>query len=185
MLSPIAVWNDFKFAFRSALDEVEPARLEKAWQDVRAKTFFYEWELMPAIGAKLGCQMTTERFRCDYTFIPPDGIPIAFVESENAHQTANREVADLCCWAAPLKALVISCEWCESEKDVWLPVWCDIIRKHHSNVRMDCLYAIVVGTRGGNGDDLFRYYFTLLNTTGEVIEESKWEQKTVSAITPT
>jgi len=123
--------------------------------------------LMPS--PKLGQVMKTEMLKFDYTFLNADGVPIIIAEAENKHGTAGHEIKCLCCGAAPLKVLVLSCEWQASEKRKFLPRWCEIIRTHHAVISMDCLYAIIVGEWG----ESLEYSFTVINTAGNVIEESR------------
>lgn len=125
---------------------------------------------MPATAQKLGFLMAPERHRCDYAFVNLDGVPLIFAEVENAHTTASHEIRCLCSLAAPLKVLVLSCDWQDTEKARFLPQWREIIKTHHAVISMDCLYAVIVGEWG---DALLQYSFTLLDTRGEVIEDSQ------------
>lgn len=125
---------------------------------------------MPELSQQLGCRMEVERLRCDYTFFNDSGVPIIAVESENAHPTAWKEMESLCSLAAPLKVLVLSCDW-QNEKKQYLPQWTDIIRKHHSTVSVDCLYVIISGE--WENEEMPIYSFTLINTAGIVLDESK------------
>lgn len=125
---------------------------------------------MPAVAGLLGYELQTERHRCDYAFLNADQVPLIFGESENAHGTASHEIHHLCSLTAPLKVLLISCEWEATEKKAYLPVWAEIIRTHHAVVTMDCLYAIIVGGWDGPGTP-FEYSSTLLDPSGLVIEE--------------
>jgi hypothetical protein len=170
--APKQLWADFKSAVSKALDEVEKANLIEAWKTTRRKTEFYEWVLMPAVAKRLSLKLQIERLRCDYTFLDPNGVPLIAVESENAHPTAWQEMESLCSLAAPLKVLVLSCDWQASEKDKYLLEWTDIIRKHHAVVSVDCLYAVVVGEWRGIDSCLIQYSFALIDTNGKVIEES-------------
>lgn len=170
MTAPQQHWDTFKTAFCEALDQTPKAKFEEAWQHIRKKTEFYEWTLMPAVGRQLGCQMKVERMRCDYTFFDESGVPIIAVESENAHPTAWQEIEYLCSLAAPLKVLVLSCDW-QNEKKKFLPEWTDIIRKHHAIVSVGCLYVIISGV--WDNEELPTYYFTLIDTAGSVLEETK------------
>lgn len=170
------IWTEFVAAFCSALDEAGPDRLLAMWRGIGEKTHFYENGLMPTIASKLGCRLEIERFRCDFTFTLPEGVPVAFVESENAHPTAGKEIVDLCCLAAPVKALIVSCAWHDSEREIWLPRWREIIRRHHAYFPMDCVYGVIVGEwgRGVPDDTILRYYFTAVDSRGDVIAESEW-----------
>jgi hypothetical protein len=47
--------------------------------------------------------------------------------------------------AAPLKVLLLSCDWRATQSAKFLPRWLEIIRLHHSVTSLDCLYAIMVG----------------------------------------
>ncbi len=96
-------------------------------------------------------------------------MPIIAVESENAHATAWQEMECLCSLAAPLKVLVLSCDW-QNEKMKFLPEWTDIIRKHHAAVSVGCLYVIVSGE--WENEELPIYSFTLIDAAGIILEES-------------
>jgi hypothetical protein len=160
-LNPNTIWHDFQTAFCSALDEFDRVALLQAWQKYY-RTPFYEHELMPAIKGKLGLDLKAERFRCDYTFLDANRIPHIFAESENDHKTAAHEIEALCCFAAPLKVLFLSCAWQATEREKFLPGWCEIIRKHHAAVPLDCLYAIIVGEWDDEPDDARLNYFFYL-----------------------
>lgn len=156
----------FKTAFCMALENNERSELLRMWQSVSDKTWFYEKTLMPVVAANLGWELHIEKFRCDYMFLDKDSVPLIAVESENAHETASHEVSCLCGLAAPLKVLVISCDWQNSEKSIFLPKWTEIIRKHHEVISLDCLYMIVVGEWDEPDDALLKYSFTLIGPSG-------------------
>jgi len=168
-LNPNAVWNDFKNAFCDALDEFDRETLLKSWQK-GGRTPFYEHQLTPAIAAKLNLDRIVERFRCDYTFLDKRGIPHIFAESENNHETAGHEIDDLCCLAAPLKILFLSCDWQETERDKFLPMWCEAIRKRHAAVPLDCLYSIIVGEWDDDVHVQLSYFFTLIDANGNALD---------------
>jgi len=174
MINPQSIWVNFKTAFCEALDETDKTKFLEAWQSLPTKTVYYEWTLMPAVAAKLGFRMQTERHRSDYTFLNSDAVPIIFGESENNHTTAGQEMECLCSLASPLKFLLICCTWQATEERKFLPWWAEIIRNRHAVVSMDCLYAIVVL----EWDTSMKCSFTLLDTTGNVIEKSLYPAKT-------
>jgi hypothetical protein len=169
MINPQTTWTDFRAAFCNALDEAEKAHFLEAWQSIENKTVFYAQTFMPAVAKKLGHVLQAEKLRCDYAFLNTDGVPIIFAEAENNHGTASHEIKCLCCLTSPLKVLVLSCDWQASEKQKYLPRWCETIRTHHAIISMDCLYAVIVG----EWDDSLEYSFTVINTAGTVIEESR------------
>jgi hypothetical protein len=69
-----------------------------------------------------------------------------------------------------MKALVLSCDWSTTEKRKFQPQWAEIIRKHHSVVWVECLYAIIVGE--WENEPSPTYSFTLLNAAGTELEET-------------
>jgi hypothetical protein len=100
---------------------------------------------------------------------------------ENAHSTASTEIEQLCCLNAPLKILVISCDWYDTERERWLPVWQDIINKYNNAFPTNSKFSIVVGEwgRGIPCDEILRYYLVTMSSTGQVIEDLVWQlQKT-------
>jgi hypothetical protein len=160
------LWSNFKDAFVKSLDVIGKSRLEEAWADVRVKTIFYKKDLMPEIARHLGMNHKTERLRRDHSFLDANHVPMIVVECENQHGTAWQEVESLCSLAAPLKVLVLSCEWQASEQKVYLPIWTDIIRKHHAVISLRCLYAIVVG-EWLDADSCVEYSFTSIDHEGK------------------
>lgn len=114
--------------------------------------------------------MQVEHLRVDYTFFDENEVPVIAVESENAHVNAWEEIEQLSSLAAPLKVLILSCDWADV-KQKYLPEWTDIIRRHHQVVSVDCLYAIIVGE--WDDEKLPVYSLTLIDPTGQVLEESK------------
>lgn len=170
---PHQLATTFKDAFCKALESNERNDLLKMWQSVTDKTWFYEKTLMPTVAQQLGWELHIEKFRCDFMFLDERAVPLVAVESENAHETAGHEVNCLCSLAAPLKVLLLSCDWQGSEKAKYLPKWAEIIRTHHSVVSLDCLYLIVVGEWDEPKDARLEYSFTLLDTEGTVWDEIK------------
>lgn len=173
------IWTQFRTALCKALDATPDARLREAWKSGPDKTVFYERTLMPAVAGLLGYDLQIERHRCDYAFLNADKVPLVFAESENAHGTASHEIHHLCSLAAPLKVLLISCDWEATEKKAFLPIWSQIIRTHHAVVTMDCIYAIIVGGWDGEGTS-FAYSFTVLDSSGLTTEELTHLVKSVS-----
>lgn len=169
---PLQLATHFNNAFCKTLAANERDPLLKMWQSTAEKTWFYEKTLMPAVAKHLGLELHIERFRCDFMFLDENEVPLVAVESENAHPTAGHEVNCLCSLAAPLKVLLLSCEWQASEKAKYLPEWTDIIRRHHAVVSADCRYLIVVGQWEDPVDALLEYSVTLLDTSGTVIDET-------------
>ncbi|GEP46237.1 hypothetical protein [Brevifollis gellanilyticus] len=170
-VKPLQLWEEFRSAFCAALDLNSREGLGQMWENIKAKTSFYEGTLMPMITKSLGYGLEFERFRFDYTFVDENGIPLIVVESENAHAKASHEINCLCNLAAPLKVLVLSCDWQRSEKITHLPVWQAIIQKNHAVVSVDCLYGIIVGEWDEPEDALLTYSFMLLDNKGAVIDE--------------
>jgi hypothetical protein len=163
------LWLNFKNAFTKALDEAGKEKLNEAWKDVASKTTFYG-NLMPSIANRLGMKHQFERLRRDHTFLKANGVPLIIIECENQHGTAWQEMEFLCSLAAPLKMLVLSCEWQASEKNKFLPIWIEIIRKHHAVVSLDCMYGIIVG-EWQESDFSFEYSFTCIDTNGNSRED--------------
>jgi len=175
---PKQVWDEFKTAFEKALDGAGEAKMLQAWKTLPQKTEFYERVLMPAIGDQLGLTFQIERLRCDYTFLDPDRVPLIAIESENCHPSAWQEMESLCSLAAPVKALILSCEWEDSQERKFLPRWTEIIRKHHAVVSMDCLYAIIVGEWSDKSSRV-EYSFTAIEPSGNTLPKTfHWIGKT-------
>lgn len=184
-VAPLQIWQQFKGAFQKALDEAGPQKLTQAWQHVRNKTAFYEQLLMPAIAKHLRLEFQIERLRCDYTFLSIDGVPLVAVEAENCHGTASKEIDSLCSLAAPVKVLVLSCSWEDTEEQKFRPKWIEVIKAHHSLVSVDCIYAIIVGEWQEEGACMIRYSFTPIEPNGTVHQKTYHEiaqdQKQLSA----
>jgi hypothetical protein len=162
----IQIWEDFRNAFCKALDETDKATLLDMWSHVRKKTFYYEKTLMPSIAGHLSYELQIERQRCDYSFLNQNGVPLIAVESENDYRTAWHEMESLCSLAAPVKILILSCDW-QGVKGKYLSEWGEIIRKHHAVVSVDSRYAIIVGEWAEQpADARLNYSFTLVDTAG-------------------
>lgn len=174
MKTPQLYWQEFQSAFCQALDQTSVADFEEAWSHVRKKTHFYEFHLMPAVAQVLGQRVQVEHMRVDYTFFDKNEVPVIAVEAENSHPSAWEEIEQLSSLAAPLKVLILSCDWA-SEKQKYLPEWTDIIRRHHQVVSVDCLYAIIVGEWENEPRPI--YTLTLVDTNGQVLEEFKHQAR--------
>jgi len=166
-----ALWTNFKGAFAKAFDEKTKVELGKAWGDKITKTLFYEKVLMPTLGNYLDLDYKIEHLRCDYTFLDKNKVPIIAIESENSHGTAHQEFQSLCGLAAPLKILILSCDWEASEKKTFLPQWKEIIRRHHAVVSVNCMYAIIVGEWQDSKVEQINFSFTRIDTDGNSTEE--------------
>lgn len=167
MKKPQEIWNAFRVAFEQSLDEVAVAGLQEIWGDIKTKTTFYYNDFMPRLEKKLSLHLICERLRCDFTFQNENGVPLIVAETENYHTTATHELDVLCSLAAPVKVLILSCDWKNSQRDIWLPKWSKCIREHHSLVSVECLYIIIVGEWDTqDGHDFIRYSFTVLDNEG-------------------
>lgn len=168
MISPHATWNDFRKAFCDTLDTIDRTHLLEAWENGANKTAFYEHKFMSIVAERLGCSLAIEYLRADYTFFTADHIPLVFAEAENAHGSAGHEIKNLCSVAAPLKVLILSCSWQDSERDRFLPEWVNVIRMRHQAILMDCCYGIIVGEWHDTDRCFIEYSFTLIDTDGTV-----------------
>jgi hypothetical protein len=68
------------------------AEFEKAWSRKSEKTAFYGSFLLPKVAKRLGYERQSEFLTCDFAFVNSDGVPMVFIESENAHGTALHEI---------------------------------------------------------------------------------------------
>ncbi|MFC3031675.1 hypothetical protein ACFOEE_03980 [Pseudoalteromonas fenneropenaei] len=175
----IYIW--FRDRLKSKLETISLSDFAIGWSTGLAnKTKFYE-QLFKEVGEFERKVVTYEQFRCDVTISDENGVPLVLIEMENAHSTASSEIEQLCCLNAPLKVLVISCAWHDSERERWLPIWQNIIRKHNSAFPTNSKFCIVVGEwgRGRPCDELLRYYMVTLSSQGNVVEDLVWQlQKT-------
>lgn len=117
-----------------------------------------------------------EEFRCDMTIYDKEHIPLVLIETENNHQDASTEIDQLCCFHAPLKVLVLSCAWYDSEREKWLHHWQKIIEKYNAAYPTNSKFCIVVGEwgRGKPDDEILRYYLITLSSNGSIIEDLVW-----------
>jgi hypothetical protein len=112
-----------------------------------------------------------EFLRCDFTLVNAEGIPLVFLESENIHGSASEEIEKLCCIAAPVKVLFLSCSWYDSERAAWLDEWMQRVRKQHEFIEFDSVYMIVVGEwgRGKPSDDVLRVLRGILRNRRQAV----------------
>lgn len=165
------LWTDFKNAFIKAADEAGKSKLSEAWRDPEPKTIFYKTNMMPRIAEHLAMRHKVERLRRDHTFLDENCVPKVIIECENKHGEAWREMESLCSLAAPLKVLVLSCDWEDTERAIFLPNWIKIIKKHHAVISLDCLYAIIVGE--WQDDGCVEYSFTSIDANGNEARDGR------------
>lgn len=171
----IYIW--FRDSLKRKLESTSIDYFNDAWcNGLKNKTNFYKKffsDLVDGTSRFVGY----EQFRCDMTIYDKDNIPLVLIETENNHQDASTEIDQLCCFHAPLKVLVISCDWHDSEREKWLPEWQEIIRRYNSAYPSNSKLCIVVGEwgRGYPDDKILRYYLTTLASNGSVIEDIVWQ----------
>ncbi|WP_370547441.1 hypothetical protein [Edwardsiella tarda] len=176
MYTSDAVYLSFKNALYNKLFSIDISDFESAWGNgLSNKTRFVE-KLFSSLASDMSLFIEYEKFRCDMTLLDEDGIPLVFIESENNHSTAVTEVEQLCCLHAPLKVLVISCSWFDTERERWLPIWSSIIKKYSEAYPTNSKFSIIIGEwgRGVPCDDILRYYMVTLSSLGEVIDDVEW-----------
>ena len=180
MYTSDTIYIEFKKALKKHLFNTSIATFEQAWiNGLTNKTKFYE-EFFSTVADELKFETVFEQFRCDMTFVDNENIPLVLIECENAHVTASTEIEQLCCLNAPLKALVISCDWFDTERAKWLPIWQDIIKKYNLAYPTTSKFSIIIGEwgRGKPCDDILRYYLITLSATGEIIDDVEWTLQT-------
>ena len=180
MYTSDSVYLKFKEALKNELFKIKIDDFESAWCNGLAnKTKFYEL-FFSGLASSMSLYTVYEQYRCDMTFIDEDEIPLVLIETENNHTTASLEISQLCGLNAPLKVLVISCDWFDSEREKWIPIWSDIIRKYNLAFPTNSKFCVVVGEwgRGHPCDDILRYYVVTMSNMGEVIEEIEWRIQT-------
>lgn len=171
------IYTWFRDSLKKKLESISLDEFDTAWcNGLTNKTTFYN-KFFKELGEDAGKIVAYEQFRCDVTISDQNQIPLVLVEMENDHSDASTEIDQLCCLNAPLKVLVISCDWYETERDKWLPVWQDIIKKYNTAYPTNSKFCIVVGEwgRGKPSDDLLRYYVVTMSSTGKVIEDMMWQ----------
>jgi hypothetical protein len=143
-----AEWNRFKSSLTEELRATPIKDFTVAWGGRKDKTGFYGSSLLPRIAKRCGMNVWYEFLRCDFVLANDEGIPLVFVESENCHGSASEEIEKLCCIAAPVKALFLSCSWYDSEREAFIDGWLQRIRKQHDFIEFESIYMIVVGEWG-------------------------------------
>lgn len=175
-LNPHSEWAKLFDAIAAELQVTPTAEFEEAWTSVGAKTAFYG-RFFSRVAEHLGHKLWTEFLRCDFVISSPADVPIAFVESENAHTSATEEVRKFCAVSAPIKILLLSCDWSDSERLIWSPGWRKLIATQHTYFGTDCIYVIMVGEwgRGHPDDGQLRYLFDVIDHRGVEIERKEVE----------
>lgn len=165
-------WQRFRDSLILELKATPIADFEAAWMGLKNKTGFYGSDLLARVSERNNWTVWYEFLRCDFALVNHDGIPIVFIESENNHQSASEEIEKLCCVCAPLKVLLLSCSWYDSERAIHLQGWRERIRKQNEALSFDCVYAIVVGEwgRGYPDDGVLRYYIESFDADGADLE---------------
>jgi hypothetical protein len=169
-------WRKFEAALILELKATPLAEFESAWRSLSDKTRFYDRVLMPKVAARLGYGLQYEFVLCDYVFWNRDRVPMVFIESENAHGTATSEIDKLCCFSSPVKALFLSCERADGERDKYLPGWKERFATHHKYCDLNAVYMTVVGEwgRGKPKDDgILRYYIESFDVFGNEIDRKE------------
>ena len=144
--------------------------LNIAWASVGAKTKFYSG-FFDGVAQRLGYSCKREFLRVDFTLFKSNDVPVISIESENAHCSATDEMRKLCAVGAPVKVLLLSCEWSNSERGVWASQWADIIKRQHEHFGQECLYVMMIGEwgRGDPDDEQLRYLFDVYSHEGKEI----------------
>ena len=165
--NPSNEWSKLSDAIIEELQSTPIADFISAWKTPKAKTAFYG-RFFKAVAEHIGCKLLTEFLRCDFVITNTFGIPIAFIESENAHGSATQEIEKLCATSAPIKILLMSCEWSDSERAIWFGRWRERIALQHTYFGSDCIYVIIVGEwgRGRTDDGILRYLFDVIDHRG-------------------
>jgi len=167
-----AEWNRFKSSLAEELRATPIEVFAAAWGGRKDKTGFYGSSLIPRIAQKCEMKVWYEFLRCDFALANGEGVPLVFIESENCHGSASEEIEKLCCIAAPVKVLFLSCSWHDSEREAWLGGWLQRIRKQHDLIEFESIYMVVVGEwgRGNPSDEVLRYYLESFGTDGKQLE---------------
>jgi hypothetical protein len=151
-------YSDICSIFRDALHEkLQVSTLDefrKAWESVSNKTRFYE-SFFKRLSDDLGYTLFYEEFRCDYTMKNTNGYPMVLIESENDHKTATTEVEQLLRLVAPVKMLVLSCEWHDSQREVFLKRWIKKIKEFNDFFPTDSIFCFWLAN-GGEAHHLMR-----------------------------
>ena len=177
MYSSKIICNEFKKNVKDQIYDIPVTDLLSAWQNGLAnKTKFYE-KLFKDVASRMGHEIEYERFRCDSTIVDKNKFPLVLIETENKHTTATTEVHQLCGIVSPVKALVLSCEWADSEREKWLPKWQEIIRTYNSTFPINSRFCIIISEWGRKitNDEILRFYFISLDSNGEIIDDLEWE----------
>lgn len=172
IIDPKTEWKKFRDSLVAELKLTPIGEFEEAWQGLKNKTEFYGSKLLVRVAHRNQWEIWNEFLRCDFALANSDGIPIIFIESENNHASASEEIEKLCCIAAPVKVLFLSCEWFNSERQAFIDDWLERIRRQHSALPFDCMYMFVVGEwgRGDPDDGILRYYLESFDPLGQEIE---------------
>lgn len=175
-IDPRSEWPKIRKETEAELLNRPLSDFEKAWNGLEEKTVLNN-QIFRRVAERLEYEFGTEFLRCDFVIKNRDGIPVVFIESENNHTSAGHEIEKLCAVAAPVKILILSCEWSDSEKEQYLPIWKDRIARQHSYFGEDCVYAILVGElgRGRPDDGVLRYIFDVIDSHGREIEHTELE----------
>ena len=170
-LIPKLEWPKLADAVEAELCRTPMSEFEAAWKALEAKTIFNE-RLWTAASRRLGYKLFNEFLRCDFVITNPEGIPVVFIESENNHGDADHEIEKLCAVSSPIKILMLSCEWSDSERDNWSPGWRKQIALQHSYFGADCIYVLMVGEwgRGKPDDGTLRYLLDVVDHRGVELE---------------
>lgn len=176
-LNPQSQWSKMWDALKAVLTTTPISEFEKAFGRLDAKTDF-NGRFFARVAERLGYKLYPEFLRVDFVIRNADNIPIAFIESENIHPTAGEEIEKLCVVSAPVKFLMLSCEWSDSERAAYLPGWKQRIALQHQYFGEDCIYVIVIGEwgRGKPQDDgVLRYIFDVIDSQGREIKHQEIE----------
>ncbi len=170
--NPHTEWSKIRDTIEAELRRTPISEFEKAFGSPDAKTEF-NGQLLEAVAERLGYHRWTEFLRCDFAIVNRQKIPVAFIESENYHGTAEDEIDKLCAVSAPVKILMLSCSWSDSERAVFSPVLEGADCTSGINIfGEDCVYAIIVAEwgRGQPEDEVLRYLFDVIDHRGVEIE---------------
>src|SRR6202035_5237607 len=102
----------------AAIAALTTTELHDGWKSLQ-RTQLYAERIVPAIAATMGLlRIPGEPLRVDHVLSDQSGVPIIFIESENAWDTAHQELQKLCWVAAPLRVVFTVCQW-DDTPGIW------------------------------------------------------------------
>lgn len=169
----LAEWKRFEDVLLEQLKITPLNDFELFWPSLPTKTQFYKTKLLPKVANRLGYKFEPEFMLVDYRFLNSDNVPVIFIESENNHESADRETDKLCAVSSPVKVLFLCCEWVFGARvrEKFLEVWKKRIATHHKYCELNAIYMIVVGEwlDKPKSDGYLRYYIESFDVFGNQI----------------